>query len=399
LVAFFVFKQLMFRYFWASMQELTAIFFDSFSAFQWGIFITLLSACCLQLFYILFFFVRIALWKQQNTNGQTQPVSVVICAKNEEKNLRNLIPLLMDQDHPEFEVVVVNDNSWDGTEDTLKAFQVEFPKLHCIHLNEDKQRMQGKKFALTLGIKGAQHDLLLLTDTDCSPLSNQWITEMTKGIQNETKISIGFSPYKKQKGLLNALIRYDAFQAGLNYMSFAKAKLPYMGVGRNLAYRKELFFEAGGFRKHLHIASGDDDLFINEMANGKNCTIEIEPQSQTESIPKTELKDWWTQKRRHLTTASHYKFHHKVLLMVWPCSYYLLWLSAIFWMVMHNAFLIAGASLLLRYGILWLTLRGAMKKTGQLSLFWASPLLEGLMWIVNPLLWMSNLLSKPKQWS
>ncbi|MGB1031193.1 MAG: glycosyltransferase [Flavobacteriales bacterium] len=381
------------------MQEILAAFFDSFSTQQWIAFIVLISATFTQLLYILYFFVRIALWKQQDDNAQTLPVSVVICAKNEEKNLRNLIPLLMDQDYPEFEVVVVNDNSWDGSEDTLKAFQVHYPKLHCIHLDEDKQKMQGKKFALTLGIKGAKHDLLLLTDADCSPLSNQWIAQMTKGLHNETSISIGFSPYKKQKGLLNSLIRYDAFQAGLNYLSFAKAKLPYMGVGRNLAYRKELFFEAGGFRNHMHVASGDDDLFINQMANGKNTSIQIAPDSQTESISKTEFKDWWTQKRRHLTTSSYYKFHHKIFLMVWPCSYYLLWVSAIFWMVMHNSFLIAGACLLLRYGILWLTLRGAMKKTGQLSLFWTAPLLEGLLWIVNPLLWMSNMLSKPKQWS
>lgn len=380
-------------------KELEAGFYLNLSVFDWVLLATLAIAFITQVIYILTVYVRIPLWKPRPKTETLEGVSIVICAKNEERNLRELIPILMEQNYPTFQVVVVNDNSWDDTQDTLKAFQVSYPNLHCIHLDEDKQQMQGKKFALTLGIKGAKYEQLLLTDADCRPRNKNWIQEMTAGLNHDgTDICLGFSPYKKEKGLLNALIRFDAFQAGINYLGLSICGVPYMGVGRNLAYKKELFFKNSGFRSHMHILSGDDDLFINEVAHKRNTTVALSEDSHTFSFAKTTWRDWWVQKKRHLTTANNYKFFHKVLLMVWPSSFTLLWFTTILWAVMHNQFLIAGGALLLRYLILLVTLHGAMKRLNQRSLFWSSPLLEGLLWILNPLLWASNLLSKPKQW-
>ena len=381
------------------LKELDAEFYLNMSVVDWAMLGVLIGAFLAQVIYILTVYVRIPLWKPKPKTETLEGVSVVVCAKNEERNLRELIPLLMEQNYPTFQVVVVDDNSWDDTQDTLKAFQVSYPNLHCIHLDEDKQQMQGKKFALTLGIKGAKYEQLLLTDADCRPNSKNWILEMTAGLNhNGTDICLGFSPYQKEKGLLNALIRFDAFQAGINFLGLSICGVPYMGVGRNLAYKKELFFKNSGFRSHMHLLSGDDDLFINEVANKQNTTVALIEDSHTFSFAKTTWRDWWVQKKRHLTTANNYKFFHKVLLMIWPSSFTLLWLNAIIWAVMHNQFLIGGGALLLRYLILLVTLHGAMKRLKQRSLFWASPLLEGLLWILNPLLWWSNLLSKPKQW-
>ena len=374
-------------------------FYTGLTTIDWIVITVLIGSFLTQMIYTLIVYLKIPLWKPQPKTKILEGVSVVICAKNEEKNLRELIPILMEQNHPKFEVIVVNDKSWDDTKDILKAFQVSHSNLHCIHLEEDKQQMQGKKFALTLGIKGAKYEHLLLTDADCRPKTKNWIFEMTSGLnRQDTDICLGFSPYLQEKGLLNALIRFDAFQAGMNYLGLSICGVPYMGVGRNLAYKKELFFKNSGFRSHIHLLSGDDDLFINEVAKKKNTTVSLNEDSHTFSFAKATWRDWWLQKKRHLTTANNYKSFQKVLLMIWPSSFTLLWFSAIMWMVMHNQFLIAGSILLLRYLILLVTLHGAMKRLKQQSLFWISPLLEGMLWILNPLLWVSNLLSKPKQW-
>ena len=379
------------------MKAITVSFYESLSTLEWILLGFLFAAFLIQLFYQLYFFVRIALWKHRELGVQTPPISIVICAKNEEENLRKLIPVLMDQDYPEFEVVIVNDNSWDDTEDILKAFQISYPNLHCIHLNEEKQMMMGKKFALTLGIKGAKHEQLVLSDADCIPSSNKWLRYMVNEAE-EKDIRLGFSPYKKTNGLLNAMIRFDAFQTGLTYLSFAAAGTPYMGVGRNLSYTKSLFFAKGGFKRHYHIISGDDDLFIKENANKSNTGIVFHPDAQTISTPKDSWKAWWAQKRRHLTTAPHYKFIHKILLALYPLSACLLWLTGIIWSVIHKEFLIAAVLITLRYLIQFITFRGTMKRSNQLSLFWTSPWLEAMLWIINPVLWMSNLFAKPKQW-
>jgi len=189
---------------------------EDFEGFEW-IIVGVFAGCILvQWLYFLFFFLRVSRHKSTN-DLPDRPVSVVICAKNEEKNLRELIPQLMEQKHPEFQIVVVNDASWDTTKETLDALQVSFPALHVTHLDEDKQRMSGKKFALTLGIKAAKHETVLLTDADCRPSSRSWISEMTRVMDDQRRISIGFGGYTKLPGLLNKIIRFDTFQIAMYY--------------------------------------------------------------------------------------------------------------------------------------------------------------------------------------
>lgn len=311
-----------------------------------------------------------------------------------------LIPTIMEQDHPDFEVVVVNDNSWDDSKDILKALQIQYPRIHVVELDEEKQLMQGKKFALTLGIKGAKNEVIVLTDADCRPASDQWLRYMSGPLAEEDSgLVIGFSPYCKEPGILNALIRFDAYQIGLNYLGMAAAGQPYMGVGRNMAYRKSLFFGIGGFKRHYHIASGDDDLFVQEAAPHASCHIQFSPESQTISTPKSTWKSWFAQKRRHITTADRYQFAHKFFLAMWPLSFTLMWTCGLLLMVLHKAFLIAGIMLGLRYLIQLVTFKLSMDKMGQSGLFWASPMLEALLWITNPIIWLSNLVSKPKTWT
>ncbi len=361
--------------------------------------IMLLSGALIQVVYDLVLYARLVLWKPQSKNVLKPGVSVVICARNEERNLRDLIPALMDQDYPDFELVVVDDSSWDDSGETLKAYAVTYPNVKFISLDEDKQMMSGKKFALTMGIKGASKEIVLLTDADCAPISKHWISLMAEPFSNpSTEVVLGVSPYGRKKGFLNRIIRFDAAQIAVNYLSFALIGIPYMGVGRNMAYRKELFFKNGGFRSHLHIASGDDDLFIAEVAKRKNTEIVILPEAQTVSEPKTGWKAWSHQKRRHFTTAPHYRLGIKLLLGLWPLSFFLLWTGALALAIVHSEFLIAGSILLLRYVVHLATFIGAFKKTGQSDLLLGMPLWELMVWIINPILWIWNLLATPRTW-
>ncbi|MFT4777621.1 MAG: cellulose synthase/poly-beta-1,6-N-acetylglucosamine synthase-like glycosyltransferase [Flavobacteriales bacterium] len=360
---------------------------------------TLISMALIQLSLDLWQYIRLSLWTDRSYPTHSSGVSIVICAKNEEKRLRNLIPILMEQDYPNFEVIIVDDTSWDDTLDTLQAYQVRHSNLHVVSLNEDIQRMRGKKFALTMGIKGYQHDIVLLTDADCVPSGKDWITKMTAPFGDEqVEIVLGASPLNKQKSWLNKVIRFDTSQIAISYLSAGLRKMPYMGVGRNLAYRKEIFFRNSGFKSHLNLASGDDDLFINEVATKKNTHIVVDQDAFTTSDAKETWQDWFVQKRRHLTTAPHYKLKTKFFLILAPLSFNLMWLSAILSMVLHNAFLIASVALLVRYTVHFVTFRGSLKKLGQPDLLFTLPLLEAYQAAINPVLWISNLLSKPRTW-
>ncbi len=358
------------------------------------------SMWAIQMYYFFNYFIRVATIQKEKDVRETAPVSVIISARNEEKNLMEHIPQIMDQNHPEFELIVVNDSSWDDTEAILKALTLQYPNMKVINLDEEKQNMQGKKFALTLGVKAATHENILLTDADCFPGSRNWIKEMTDRLTGSTKIVLGFSPYKRQPGWLNRLIRFDTFMIGIQYIGIARAGSPYMGVGRNLAYTKELFFSVGGFKSHYSITSGDDDLFVNQVANKRNIAVVVHPDAQTVSEPKKNYKDWFNQKKRHLTTAPYYKTSDKNTLIVWPMSFILMLLAFTGCLVLKSALLVVGCMLLVRYIVQISILHASSKKLGvQGDLVWLSPFLEIHLHLVNAFLYITNLVRKPQKWN
>lgn len=369
----------------------------------WGLafLVLFLVMWVIQLYYFFFYFIRVAASKiDKEFVDRDTPVSVVISARNEEKNLMEHIPAIMDQNHKEFEVIVVNDSSWDDTEAILKALHVRFPNMHIIHLDEEKQNMQGKKFALTLGIKAAKYEHIVLTDADCMPLSNEWLSRMVAPMKDKTQLTLGFSGYIKHKGWLNKLIRFDTMMIGLQYLGIAKAGSPYMGVGRNLAYTKDLFFSVGGFKSHYSLSSGDDDLFVNQVATPMNTAVVISPEAQTASEPKKNWKDWLTQKRRHLITAPLYKAHHKTTLFMWSMSFLLLFIGFAGAMVLKNAMFVVSGMLLVRYIVQISILHASSKRLGlHRDVVWLAPFLEIHLHLVNLFVYVTNLVRKPQKWN
>jgi cellulose synthase/poly-beta-1,6-N-acetylglucosamine synthase-like glycosyltransferase len=353
----------------------------------------------IQLYYLFIYFLKGTKPPQQLTKDKPG-VSVIICARNEERNLMEHIPVIMEQDYPNFELVVVNDSSWDDTEAILKAMQVRYKNIHVVNLDEEKQNMQGKKFALTLGIKAAKYDYVLLTDADCTPLSDQWIASMMAHVNDTKNIVLGVSLFHRQKGWLNKIVRFDSLMTATQYVGFAQNGKPYMGVGRNLAYHRDMFFKVGGFKSHYSIASGDDDLFINQVATNKNTSVAISQHEQTVSAPKETWQSWYTQKRRHFTTAPYYKLQHKRMLALWPVSLALMWLGFMGSIVFHKLLLIVGGLLLVRYISQVAILHKISKRMSQSrDIAWLAPVLEIHLTVLNFGLYFSNLLRKPQKWS
>jgi cellulose synthase/poly-beta-1,6-N-acetylglucosamine synthase-like glycosyltransferase len=374
----------------------------TFSFLESAFLILFLLAWLTHVFYALRYFLPSTKVKSFS-QGNQQGVSVIVCARNEEENLRELIPAIMEQDYSDFQLIVVNDSSWDETADILKALQLEYPSMHIIHIDEDKQLMQGKKFALTLGIKAAKYEIVLLTDADCRPRSARWIHEMAAGLDEKKEIALGFSGYKKYPGYLNKLIRFDAFVIALNYFGLAKVGLPYMGVGRNLAYTKTAFFRIGGFRAHYKLASGDDDLFVKEAANARNTILKVSPDSQTISEPHKTWSKWSFQKKRHFTTAPLYDGKIKRRLSIWPAMYFVMWFSAIVNEIIFfklEIVIFLSAALFLRYVVQFIALYVSAKRLKiERDIVWLYPILEKHLIFVQIMLYVHNLVRKPQKWN
>jgi len=355
-------------------------------------------ALIIQLYHLLFSFSKLAFLKHPARTVKQEPVSVIICARNELKNLKENLEAVLNQDYPEYQVIVVNDCSWDESKEYLEQIQPQYKHLKIVTINEQDKYRHGKKFALSLGIKAAKYELLLLTDADCKPVSSRWISDMVSAYNPETEIVIGYGAYRKTPGLLNKWVRMDTVFNAIQYLSAALARNTYMGVGRNLSYRKQLFFKNKGFASHNHIMSGDDDLFINETANSKNVSVELRPESFTESAARSSFSSWLKQKKRHMSTGTFYRTKDKLSIGSFFASHFLFYLSLVVIIFSPFGWQLALTLWLTRLLIQLLIFGFCMKKLGELDILWLLPIFDFIVLILYPSLSVSNLLFKDKTW-
>ena len=282
-----------------------------------------------QLIYVIFIHGKLSFYKTKegSSNHNYPPISIIISARNESDNLFENLPAVLEQDYPNFEVIVVNHQSIDESYNILNAYAQQFPNLRVIEVERSQHLKPGKKLPLTIGIKGAKFEHLVFTDADCKPSSNLWLKSMSSQFSDSKEIVLGYGPYIKRSGLLNKIIRFDTSWIAMNYFSMALAKYPYMGVGRNLAYTKNVFNSVNGFKSHYSITSGDDDLFIQESATKNNFAINLNPDSYCYSEGSSSWGNWYLQKTRHFTTSSRYNVFKKALLGIYPLSLLILIIS------------------------------------------------------------------------
>lgn len=358
----------------------------------------LLGAVLVLAFFHAMIFSRLAFRTKWAHPDRDRPVSVVICARNEARNLQGLIDMLMEQDHHDFEVVIVNDRSDDDTLEVLNWLKPKYPKLRVVNIQADEKFSYGKKIALGVGIRAAKHSHIVLTDADCVPTSRDWLALMCASFKDGRQIVIGHSPYEHTGGLTNVLERYDGTTKAMQYISFALAGLPYMGVGRNLGYTQDLFFNARGPRRHDHLMSGDDDLFINAVARTKNTAVMAAPGAFMTTRATADLATWIRRKRRHFTTARYYRFGHQLLLMLLPGARLLFWACLVALCVLGQwgwAAAVMGVELFVFFPVVALALHRL--KAGALLILLTLPL-EWLFLFLDPLLYTSTLIIKPRRW-
>jgi biofilm PGA synthesis N-glycosyltransferase PgaC len=327
------------------------------------------------------------------------PVTVIICARNEDHNITEYLPLVMKQDYPEFEVVVVNDCSTDNTGHIVDDLARTYPNLRKADIKEDAYYKHGKKFAMLVGIKAAKYNHLVFTDADCYPVSDQWLKGMASGFTGTREIVLGYGGYKQEEGMLNTLMRYDTFSIAVQYFSGALRKRAYMGVGRNLAYTRELFFRNKGFASHYQLNSGDDDLFVNEAATATNTNVCLHPEAITISRPKKTMREWRLQKARHLTTAPHYTASSRARLAFNHFSQYFFFIALVGLAFSMKTLLLIPILLLLKSVIQILVMNRVSSRLGERDLLVGAPFYELILLFIYPIFQATKLFYKPNRWT
>lgn len=327
-------------------------------------------------------------FKKNNTSG----ISIIVCAHNEAYNLNRNLKTLLNQKGVLFEVIVVNDHSTDATFSVLKNFQEKNSLLKCIHLNS---KQKSKRKALTAGVEATEYENILVTDADCQPANENWASLFLNKITQEKQMILGVSPYYSEKTYVNQLIQLETFQTAIQFLSFTKNQMAYMGLGRNMAFTKNIFQKYSQYEVDKKMTSGDDDMFVQRVPQ-RYIDILTLPESFTFSQGKQNLKSWWRQKRRHYTTAPSYKLKDQIILSLNGLSLLLFWLSSIL-LIFHSM------------NVLWLiaififiksfVFKKHLKLNNQQEIKWYWPLLDLNLVIFQTLIILQNLFYKPKFWS
>ncbi len=352
-----------------------------------------------QVLYSSLFFGRLAFFKTKPLPTEFPPVSIVVAARNEADNLFENLPKLLNQNYPApFEVVVVNHQSIDDSKYLLDALRREYKHLEVMEVEKSKHLKASKKLPLTLGIKKAKYEHLVLTDADCSPASENWLRHMAGTFTEKSELVLGVGPYQTEKGFLNQLVRFDTIMIAIHYLSMALNRLPYMGVGRNMAYTKTVFNSVSGFKSHYSLPSGDDDLFVQEAAKKRNYAIQIHPESFMYSESKKTWETLVIQKRRHYSTSSRYSVIKKGMLGIYPLTTIILLISFVILVTKVQWWIHALAGFTLVLAIKWWLLGKCFNKLKGNGFVALLPILDLLYVIYLPLFYYSTLQKRNAQW-
>lgn len=305
---------------------------------------------------------------EQSTEDQPKAVSIIICARNEAHNLAQHLPLILQQQGIDTEVIVVNDASTDDSESLLEDLSHKYDHLKVLHLSATEQRnFPGKKYALSRGVALAKHEHLLFCDADCQPQSPNWAAMMCRHFDSNIEIVAGYGAYKQERGWLNKMIRWETLHSFVQYSTYAHSGLPYMAVGRNLACKKSVLLQAQADPIWVATPSGDDDLLIRLMGNKNNVAIECRAEAINLSDAKKNWRDWLHQKQRHLSTGKLYRLPIRLLLGLYGLSHGLAWLLFIVLCIGNMGYIVVQM-MVLRSFLYWSVWGIAARQLGERNL-------------------------------
>lgn len=363
-----------------------------------GLFFGFLAMLFIQLLYFWIFFSRLAFGKRRTENPDKLPVSVIILVNNQYNDLRKNLPEILNQDYPDYEVVVVNENSEDGSEEILERFSEQYPRLKIVEMKQSLNWFKGRKFPLSIGIKSAKNDILLLTDIRCSPASGRWIAEMVAAYSEKAEIVLAYSSFHTPSKI-NIWYRFVAFYDALLYLSMAVSGLAFKGIGRNLSYRRSLFFRHKGFSSHYQINAGDDELFVNKAATRTNVHVQTSPESMVYHTKLLAFAQWLTFENDRLSTRRHFKLWHRFIISLFTTSSFLFYALFVMLLIVNIHWQVVIAFFLLRFISQMIIFGFAQKQLSEKKLLMLSPVFEIFLMLIDAVIWLKLLFSKTKKWS
>ena len=309
-------------------------------------------------------------------SGGTPPVSVIVCAHNDAERLSLLLPALLGQDYPEFEVVVVDNGSKDDTSSLLRMMEQQYEHLRFSEIGGEPAFVNTTYFAETIGIKSARYDLLVFTDASCRPTGPGWLASMQRAFSRKTDFVLGNCFVSRRPGMLNRLIRYDRFFHLVMGFGLSRMVRPHLGFGGNIAFRKQVFFEHSGFVRVAHMPVGNTPVYLSEAARRTDTTVMLQPESYMEEEPADTWKGWSLADGKHQRAFRCHPFVIRLLYALELLSRLLFYVTCA-WLMLRGVMVPYVAGVLLgRFAVQMAVLVPLMTGLGFRRLWWTIPLYD-----------------------
>lgn len=351
----------------------------------------------IQIIYYLTFSSLFFKSKKTNKINTKPPISLLIFVKNSAAYLEKNLTYFLNQDYPEFEILLIDNCSSDDTDEVLEKIKTKHKKVRIINVENNESFWANKKYTYTLAIKAAKYNHLLFSEIIAKPISKNWILEMSNQISDKKSLVLGYTKHNTSKGFMNLLIRFNDVLDALKAFTFTKFNTPFRASAYNFSFTKDNFFRVNGFIKHIKINYGKDDLFLRDAYFKKNTSFSIDEDSFVEITKEKTFKDWFSAQKRNSFLQNHYKLNHQILLFLYTITKLgslTLGITLLFFYPYKIILCIIGFYFLVKTIVLAL----ATKKFKEPKIIFLFPFLEIILILLQISIFINNLMLKPNHW-
>lgn len=241
----------------------------------------------------------------------SEGISVITVGRNAIDDLRSLIPSVIAQKYPRFELIVVDDRSFDNTAVFLKSIQRNYPSvLKVVTIPEDTTYpWPGKKFAITMGVKAAQYERIVLLDTSALPLSENWLSDVASAFGRKgADMVLGYNFYKKGQRAVSSFFAASSFLFSSDAMAWARIGLPFKGEGSNFGFTRTMFFSGSGYMNNMRIPAGEADFLLGDYSGGTNVSVMVSRHSFVQCGSVDTMRQWLDKAVSGYASFRCYKF-------------------------------------------------------------------------------------------
>ena len=277
-----------------------------------------------------------------NSQNKLPYISVIVPARNEEKNIHKCIKSIAENNYPKdkYEIIVIDDRSQDLTSEVIKGLFDDYSNLRLLQIKAETEELnlRGKPGALQAGIESSKGEIILMTDADCT-VENNWIRTIANLYEDDSLGLVASFTYVKGRAVFQIFQSIEWVYMHILAAAGIGLHQPLGCFGNNLSVRKSDFIKVGGYRNIKFSVTEDLALLQEIFSLGRKVTHLCHADAKVSTLPVRSTSEYFRQ---------HHRWAIGGLLLGWRATIFVLstaalWLAVIMSIIISEPLLIIAA--------------------------------------------------------